>query len=720
MYDIEFSFVMLKWGFFVLFFSDETRHFLHSYKDVCKYFVKTRLVEECQNSLCQNGITILSGQQGSGKTLAAVYIMSTSRKYKKWTKIKCTSWVDLLTLKLEANTLVYIDNLFDGYMYPEELRKWWCSLCYFYFEKIQIKNDIHLLITAKTDVIKEAKEQIKANVDQIMIHLKAELFPLSDEERKHILKSQFELAKQLKEIQNPEIDSTYANIKEKDNSCAIGFPLRANLYAFETNPINKTKDIFADPVSYVIRHFEREIEKDKDTGVKTLFLFLLFYNSPNSLKPSKRLDLRYGRDLREYLEDPKVVPESLLKEIGPLNFENLPTIAESLKYTILLKQSTMFEFKHQIYLDGASDYFFRKYPGAAVRFFPLDIIRPYAFSDASPKVWSDLIQRFKKELQENRQNNGTETDIEFPRMLDVLSCKIFDTVQFEKKFGDEFKQDTTLNWLLFTKELRFPFWAKRYGRKILSDTAIHIVKEHFDFQFYQDLCGECCQMDKKYDAVSGAYMDLERLKERVWKYKTTDKKSILHLVISSDRSDYEAHVILEKMLKDTSKQDVLLINDLLKCASENRICSRILCMLELLRKQQESLTGHKPPDVSNVIAQLKICKDYDAHLELEFLVRICIVFANCEAPTKTGNTEHNSIDKKYRHVRNLLDLDGNVHDQSRMTKTIQDCLAECLASDLPLSEERNIPFSVRISLDLKQAIYDSVRVLSRRKYLLKK
>lgn len=682
--------------------------------------MKTRLVEECQNSLCKNGITILSGQQGSGKTLAAVYIMSTSRTYKKWTKIKFTSWVDLLTLELEANTLVYIDNLFDGNIYPKELRKWWCSICYFFFEKIQSKKDIHLLITAKTEVMKEANEQIRANIDKIVIHLKAELFPLSDEERKHILKSQFELAKQLKEIQNPEIDSTYAAIKEKDNSCAIGFPLRANLYAFETNPINKTKDIFTDPVSYVIRHFEREIEKDQDTGVKTLFFFLLLYTSPNSLKPNKRLDLRYGRDLREYLEDPKVVPENLLKEIGPLNFENLLTIAESLKYTILLKQSTMFEFKHQIYLDGASDYFLRKYPGAAVRYFPLDIIRPYAFSDASPKVWSDLIERFKTELQEKEQNNEADKEIEFPRMLEVLRCKIFDTVQFEKKFGDEFKQGTTLNWLLFTKELRFPFWAKRYGRKILSETALHIVKEHFDFQFYQDLCGECCKMDKHYDAFSGANMDLEQLKERVWTFKTTDIKSILHLVISSDRSDYEAHVILEKMLKDMSEQDVLLIDDLLKCASEHRICSRILCMLELLRKQNESLTGHKPPDVSNVIAQLKFSKDYDAQLELEFLVRICIVLANCEAPTKNVNTDYSSIDKRFRHVRNVLDLDINVHAQSRMTKTIKDCLAECQASVLHSPEPKNIPFTVRISLELKQAICDSVRVLSRKKYLLKK
>lgn len=679
--------------------------------------MKTRLVEECQNSLCKNGITILSGQQGSGKTLAAVYIMSISRTYKKWTKIKFTSWADLLTLKLEANTLVYIDNLFDGYMYPEEFRKWWCSVCYFYFENIQSKNDIHLLITAKTDVMKEANEQIKANVDKIMAHLKAELFPLSDEEKKHVLKSQFQLAKQLKEIQNPEIDSTYANIKEKDNSCAIGFPLRAHLYAFETNPINKTKDIFADPVSYVIRHFEREIEKDKDTGVKTLFLFLLFYTSPNSLKPSKRLDLRYGRDLREYIEDPKVVPENLLKEIGPLNFENLLTIAESLKYTILLKQSTMFEFKHQIYLDGASDYFFRKYPGAAVRYFPLDIIRPYAFLDASPKVWSDLIQRFKKELQENRQNDGTEKEIEFPRMLEVLSCKIFDTVQFEKKFGDEFKQSTTLNWLLFTKELRFPFWAKRYGRKFLSDTALHIVKEHFDFQFYQDLCGEFCKTDKKYDAVSGAYLDLDRLKERVWKFKTAEGKSILHLVLCSDRSDYEAYVVLTKMLNDTSGQDALLINDLLNCVLEQLMCSRILCMLELLRKQDELLSKQKPTEVSNIIAQLRISQDYNVHLELEFLVRICIVLTNCEAPTEKINTDYNSIDTRFRHVRNLLG--GTVNTQSKMTKLINDCLEECRKSSLSCPETKNIPFTNRMSDELKGAIYESVQVLSRRNNLLK-
>lgn len=129
----------------------------------------------------------------------------------------------------------------------------------------------------------------------------------------------------------------YVNIKEKDNFCVIGFFLCVNFYVFEINLINKIKDIFVDLVLYVICYFEREIEKDKDIGVKILFFFLLFYNSLNSLKLSKRLDLRYGRDLWEYLEDFKVVLESLFKEIGLLNFENLFIIVESLKYIILLK-----------------------------------------------------------------------------------------------------------------------------------------------------------------------------------------------------------------------------------------------------------------------------------------------------------------------------------------------------------------------------------------------
>lgn len=684
--------------------------------------MKTGLLKKCQKSLQQNGITILSGQQGSGKTLSAVYIMSKNKRYKRWTKLKFTSWVDLLTIELESETLVYIDNLFDGYvyMYPEELRKWWCSLCYFYFERIQSKKDIHLLITAKDDVMQEACEQIKTNIGKNPFYLKADQFPLTDPERKHILESQFKLAEKLKGIKNPEIVSTYADIKEKDKVCAIGFPLCAHLYAFETDTVCKTKDIFTDPVSYVIRHFKTEIENDNSNGVKTLFLFLLFYTSHGSSKLRRGLDIKYGKEIRDFLENTKVVPENLVKEMEPLNFENLHTVAERLIYTILVKPSTMFEFKHQIYLDGASDYFLRKYPDVTVRNFPLYIIRSYAFPDASSSVWDNLIQRFKRELQENVNLQETKMNIESCKNMipEVLSCKIFDKEQFEIKFRKELDTCGALNCLLSNKKLRFPFWTSRFGLKQLSQTAFSVVEEHSDYQFYQSLYGECCGKEKNYYFASSADLDLGRLKEIVWKFKTAGGKSILHLVLCSDRSDYEAHLVLARMLKDTSEQDTLLINDLFNCALEQLTCSRILCMLELIRKQDESLTKQKPTDVSNLVAPLRISQDYDAHLELEFLVRICIVLANCEAPSTKINTDYNFIDKRFRHVRHLLD--GNVNTQSRMTKLINDCVAECRSSLLSCPETKHIPFTNRMSDELKRAIYDSVQVLSRRNNLLKK
>lgn len=141
-------------------------------------------------------------------------------------------------------------------------------------------------------------------------------------------------------------------------------------------------------------------------------------------------------------------------------------------------------------------------------------------------------------------------------------------------------------------------------------------------------------------------------------------------------------------------------------------------MLELLGKQNKSLTGYKPPDVLNIIAQLKFIKDYNAYFELEFLVRICLVLVVCEAPIKEVNTDYNSIDERFLRVRKLLG--GNEHTQSRMTETIKECLTKCQTSILPSLETKSIPFTDRIGSELKQAIQDSVQVLSRKRVLAEK
>lgn len=84
--------------------------------------------------LRKNKIAVLLGQQGCGKTSTAIHIMNNDY-YIDWKKQKIVSSDDLLAIKVDEETelLVYIDNILDGFIYREKVRKWWHSLCYFYF-----------------------------------------------------------------------------------------------------------------------------------------------------------------------------------------------------------------------------------------------------------------------------------------------------------------------------------------------------------------------------------------------------------------------------------------------------------------------------------------------------------------------------------------------------------------------------------------------------------
>lgn len=670
------------------------------------------MFNESIKSLEDNGIAIVIGRQGSGKTFTAAYIMS--KTYESWTKIKFTSYEDLLTVELEKNTLVYIDNLLDGYMYQPELRKWWYSLCYFYFERIQPDKNIRLLVTAKDNVIKDACEHIGVNIFDKGFYLNVNSFPLTEDERIDILERQFQLAEKMMNINRPVICSLYEDIKDK--TCTIGFPLCAHLYAFEKEM--RTTNIFDDPRTYVILHIKNEIDNDNTHGVKTLFLFLLFYTSPNGLKQNKKLDLKYGQDIQDFLEDPKIVKKDLVKMLEPLNFKDLPYIAKRLRYTILIKQSLMYEFKHQIYLEGAWEYFFRKHGEVAVQFFPLDILRPYAFPDASRNIWTEIIKRFTRELQESiKQEEAEPNNVAYKnRIPEILSCQIFEKTPFEIQFIEELNTGTLLNKLLFHKKLRFTFWTSMFGRKKLSEIASRLDEEHSDYQFYQSRYGECCEKEKQYLDDDGGTIDFKRLKRKVRNFKSSDGKSILHLVLCSERSDYEAHYILTRLLYDTEWENVFQNNDLINSALEQTRCSRILCILEILRKQSESPSGHTQIDISSIIAKIKSCGVHDKHLELEFLVRICIILANSESPPDTVNVNFKSINENFPFVTKLLK--GNLNSQSTMRKVIKDCIKQCPSTECPVRETKTIPNTNRIGAELKQAIRDSVQVLSCKEKLL--
>lgn len=632
-----------------------------------KSFVETPFIKKSSEILQKNKIAILLGQQGCGKTSTAIHIMNNDY-YRDWKKQTIVCYEDLLAIKVheKAELLVYIDNIFDGFIDRKNVRLWWYCLSDFISQHVKKSKDIHLLITAKEDVAEEAFEYINEKTLPIdnACFVREGAFCLSDEEKIEILESHFKFAKELKNLDNPCAKSLFNDQLKCTGRSSIGFPLCAHLYAFD-NTIAKNTSVFEYPENYVIRHIDSEIANDNTNGVKTLFLVLLFYHTQSRSKFTLRLDLRYEEDCRQYLA--KTVSEAFVESMEPLLFKNLYDTAMRLKDVILVKHANMFQFKHQIYLEGVSDYFFRhpQYSKVAVKHFPLDILRPYEFPGALENILLDIIQRFKKEI--------------FKGMQAVLSCKIFGKSEFESKFCEEMNKDNMLQKLLFNpngileKEFPFTFWTSKYHLKILSECALAAIRDmnqHSDYLFYQARLGECCKTDKRYFANSTySTTGLGNAEQLVWNFKTPEGKSILHVILSSDMPDYEANTILLRLLNDAAKQNNLTDTDLLKCAMEQVSYSRIACMLSILHMEK---VANDKVSLSCIVKKINSCGSYDAHLELEFLVRICILMAH--GSIKKTCAKLTSVDEHFVLVKYLL---HEKHTQQRMSNIIQHCISKC-------------------------------------------
>lgn len=675
---------------------------MQAYGQASNRFEETQLSGKCMELLNQNGIAILTGQQGCGKTLTAVHIMKQYQN-KKWEILKVSSYDDLLTLEVKKDTLVYIDNIIDGFLYQQKVKKWWHCLCYFYFERVKGDKNIHthLLITAKDGVIKEACAQIREEVVKSKFFLNAESYPLNDKEKLKILNSQLQLAKELKGIEIPKIDSIFESLKDKTFS--IGFPLCAHLFAFETEKKEKNTAIFHHPKDHVIRHVTNEIKNDDTNSTKTLFLFLLFHISQHGLEKPNEFDLRSEHSSRETLKE--MVPEDVFEKMKPLNFRNLLEKAQSLEHTILIRFDKVFAFKHHIYLEGVSDYFTREYPGVAVHFFPLEILRLCTFSSVLTRVWVEMKNRLLTEIQE-----------EIPG---VLSCEIFKDSEFQKEFSGEICKNNVLHGLLlypkkdFNLELSPTFWAIKFHLPYLAEAADKItddIEEQLNCNFYQARIGECCENDKKCFAELmnevSENRKLDKLKQIVWDFRCSDGKSILHMTLSSDKPDDQVHRILTKLLKDADDDNLLKDNDLLVSAVEHTKHSRILCILEILHRQTNP---SKCVSMLTVVKAMRSCGRSDTIYELEFLVRICILFAYKSMKNEI-RFKVREIPKTFLCIQEFLR--GKTNQQSRMTNCINKCKKQENNSSIDNAGARKIPGRGKLSKELEKALEEAIDVLS--------
>lgn len=682
----------------------DTTEFLKAYNKVNETFVETKLTRQCTDQLEKTGVVVLTGKQGSGKTLTSVHIMKTC--YEDWTKRKYTSWKELLTFEIKEKTLVYIDNIFDGYIYRYEVQKWWNSLCYFYFEYIRNIKTTRLLITAKDNAIAEAFKLIETDSEFIekRFFVKVESFPLSFEEKKDILTMQEKLAKEVKKI--PESKLTNALLTSVDShSGPIGFPLCAHLYAFEKYNATKGTWILDKPRDYVRMQISNMITEDKtNDGVKTLFLILLFYHSPDG---SKEINLKYKNSCEQFWINN--CSREMSEKLKPLNFENLYERAAELEYTMLIPHATMYEFQHQLYLEGVIDYFFSNHPDVAIKHFPLDLLRAYEFECADATCWKEIIHRLVAEMSNQA-------------IPEALGCKIFQEPDFQEKFYEELLTENKLDGLLSIKDtvssynLPVMFWANKYGLKILSELLWKFVEENKqgeDLQFYLARFGECCEKEESFITHTTSQWNRNELRDLVCQFRLLGDKSILHVIVYSDKSDHDAHRFITKILKDAPQNSISVDIDLLYIALTHTRCSRLLCILKILDEMKDNSSNGKSKPF-----RCKVGNVDEEFWELEWVVRICIILANEEITQRRVRFQPGTKSKMSPRVIKSL----KAQTQSDMVQIIEACIKEqqgILTSSCENleSDTNNESIPEEMSATLKMVINKSVRIQSARKLL---
>lgn len=675
-----------------LIFPADSEALFKAYEKILKKYVETELTKTCIKQLEQAGVLILSGIQGSGKTLTAIHIMN---KYEGWTKLKFTSWEDLLAFDIKAKTVILIDNIFDGFMYSHPLQKWWHSLCYFYYQYIRKQNDIRLIITAKNGVIEKACAHLKVKVPVLdkPFYVKAELFTLTQREKLDILKKHFELADSRKVTTNLEASepffSTSLETCIRNHTGPIGFPLCAYLYAHEEE---KNFGIFNDTEAYVRSQIKHSIEMDKSDRVKTLLIILLFYQSPPG--SNHILDLKYREDCNEFLQQDCF--KELVHKMKPLQTENLYETAKDLEGKLLLKHLTM----HEVYLNGVRDYFMRKHWEDTVPHFPLDILRTAEFKDITipDERLKILMDRLKKEILQKAISK-------------TLSAKVFEDPGFERKFCEELQKEKIFEKILLfpdiASEFKLPvlFWASKYHLKMLSKMLWNLIekkKQCEDFQFYLARFGECCENDENYITCTPSSLDPSSLKEIVCHFRTSEQKTILHLLVSSEKSDYDAHRFLKKILQDIPDLNNTVDSNLLQHALSHSKSSRLLCILEILNRVNFQTEFESIP--------CKVDPENKAFWELEWIVRICIVWVYNE---KQGpkRIDFHSLNNDQRHLQKLLG--GSFKKQTDMRRIINSCiqkrehsLPSPSGNDLKMTD---VPFREGLTSNFKKTIFTSIQ-----------
>lgn len=527
---------------------------------VDEYFVETESYKKGEETFQRNGIVIWTGPPGCGKTKAAIHLIMKQINYegKKCSFRLIRFSEELSYIDKNKAYLVLIDD-FSPQQIMGSVANWWNNFDYLYTKCFQNNeresgtNRVRLIITARENVIDRACHSMGKTTPILNERFRVNNNVLNGDEKEKIFLQQRTFANEERNMETQKPDENFLKeIKEAEGP--IGFPLCAHLFVCNKEYRKSGTRFFSYPIEYLKGKIKEEIEMDTLHKTKSLFLVLFFYEWHTKMGNSEKLEIKNAPKCKQFL---KKVARDPVKFLEQLDLRGLESKAQRFIGSFLKEESIdSYRFVHDSVYEAVGAFFCETCVTLTASHFPLDIIQMQDYKTATEKELFSLASRLLSEGI-NRQFSK------------VFACRLFHSESFITYFLSELTKSDNKTIKSFFKNVnrsstvQFPclFWTSFNKLTLLTELLYVIVCEKNidpEYQLYLSLYGECCAVNE-YLLVTVEWMHQhypEEIKRRVLNFGQNEDMCILHLVISSQKSDQFASVAVEKLLNDGLRVDV--------------------------------------------------------------------------------------------------------------------------------------------------------------------
>nr|XP_022295718.1 uncharacterized protein LOC111105635 [Crassostrea virginica]XP_022295719.1 uncharacterized protein LOC111105635 [Crassostrea virginica]XP_022295720.1 uncharacterized protein LOC111105635 [Crassostrea virginica]XP_022295721.1 uncharacterized protein LOC111105635 [Crassostrea virginica]XP_022295722.1 uncharacterized protein LOC111105635 [Crassostrea virginica] len=538
-----------------------SRRYLKYHKTINKYFVQTETYQKGEKIFDRYGIVVLTGQPGCGKTLAAIHLILNHMDIKAdWSFRKIRSWDELSYIDTKGKSLIFIDNIFYQQALDSDLEDWWTGLKNLHNNFFQSKenengsNCLRIIITARKNDIERVCTYMGERTPILNQNYWVDLDTLTGNEKIEILEKQIDFAEIEKGITIPKMDGEFLD-KVRVSHGPIGFPFCAHLFVCSDEYQESGVHFFSHPIRFLKKQIKDEMMSDKSNRTKSIFFVLFFHEWHAKSKPVEILNIDNENKCKQFLH--RISPD-LCKHFEPFDFKNLEIEVQRLVGTFLQHESdSVYKFIHDSVYEAVGSLLCEEYVANSAKYFPLDVIYNQEYENVTEDEAAILVSRLLYETLHQRHS-------------EVFACRVFHRASFVDLFISilKKKEDKTIEMFFAvtndasTVKLPCMFWTSCKKLARLTDKLYDIVMEkniNIDYHFYVSLYGECCATNERMlKTLNGMLRDnLEEIKQRVLDFKDAEHgNTILHLLISSERSDRFIAVAIEKLLQDGINVDL--------------------------------------------------------------------------------------------------------------------------------------------------------------------